>query len=68
MTANDFLHAYARECGLPAAKLASIGIRAVPCHCGLPVCRGWRVAEPYPVKPETLTAVEDDHAERPYEV
>lgn len=43
LTKEEFEASYAVQNGLLIAQLPQMGIEAVPCCCGKPECRGWRI-------------------------
>lgn len=43
MTEDEFWEHYARGSGISVEALRDMGARAMPCDCGEPACRGWRM-------------------------
>ncbi len=41
ITRGEALRRFMRATGMTYAKVNRLGIKMIPCTCGLPVCNGW---------------------------
>ena len=59
MDRNEFISLYGRRSGITDEQLHDKGLRALPCDCGQPGCRGWQM-----VTVQTAMLIERDKLRR----
>jgi len=45
-TREMFEKDYAKSSGFNVERLKQLGLKAIPCDCGLDCCRGWKMDSP----------------------
>jgi len=61
MTEDEFWEFYARRSGFSVEELRGMGMRALPCACNEPACRGWKMDMTAAVESEVLRRIKRAH-------